>query len=414
MKENILNNINNPHSLEALYRENKTTFKREFNTLFPEIKENPTAIVWNERLNYESDSISWGIRGELLFIIIASFLAGIIAKTYYFLNWEPELFFQRNVGFVVFPLLAAYFIWKQKLEPKKIIAIAIMVVVPLVYINLLPANPKSDTLILAGIHLPLFLWTVLGFAFVGDRFKDFRRRIDFLKFNGELVVMTTIIVISGGLLTAVSGGLFSLIEIDIEFFFVEFVLVWGLPSAIIFGTFLVQTNPQLVNKVSPIIAKIFTPLVLFVLVIYLTAIIFSGKNPYNDREFLMLFNLLLIGVMAIIFFFVAENTKDSGRNFNTIMLFSLSIVTIIINGIALSAIAFRISEWGITPNRLAVLGANLLILTHLLFVSYELFKGVRRNQSLENVEKAISFFLPIYSLWTIIVVFIFPVLFGFA
>ena len=254
----------------------------------------------------------------------------------------------------------------------------------------------------------------MGFAFVGDRFKDFRRRIDFLKFNGELVVMTTIIVISGGLLTAVSGGLFSLIEIDIEFFFVEFVLVWGLPSAIIFGTFLVQTNPQLVNKVSPIIAKIFTPLVLFVLVIYLTAIIFSGKNPYNDREFLMLFNLLLIGVMAIIFFSVAENTKDSGRNFNTIMLFSLSIVTIIINGIALSAIAFRISEWGITPNRLAVLGANLLILTHLLFVSYELFKGVRRNQSLENVEKAISFFLPIYSLWTIIVVFIFPVLFGFA
>ncbi|MEX2568811.1 MAG: hypothetical protein WD431_22910, partial [Cyclobacteriaceae bacterium] len=38
------------------------------------------------------------------------------------------------------------------------------------------------------------------------------------------------------------------------------------------------------------------------------------------------------------------------------VLLLLSAVTIIVNGITLSAILFRISEWGITPNRAAVLG----------------------------------------------------------
>ncbi|WP_439882026.1 hypothetical protein ACSX1A_02465 [Pontibacter sp. MBLB2868] len=51
-------------------------------------------------------------------------------------------------------------------------------------------------------------------------------------------------------------------------------------------------HPDLVNKVSPVIARIFSPLVLVMLVIYLFAILYSGKNPYSDREFLIIFNLL--------------------------------------------------------------------------------------------------------------------------
>ena len=149
----------------------------------------------------------------------------------------------------------------------------------------------------------------MGFTFVGDKINNYQRRLDFLRYNGDLVVMTTIILIAGGLLTGLTFGLFELIDVKIEEFYFHFVGIWGLAAAPIVGTYLVQTNPRLVNKVSPVLAKVFTPLIIVTLIIYLLAVIATGKDPYYDREFHLIFNLLLIGVMAIILFISVLNTN---------------------------------------------------------------------------------------------------------
>jgi len=413
MREEIINNLENPRQLEKLYRDNKSAFKREFNLIFNDIQENPAAQVWNERLNFENEEISWGTNNELIFIIVAALIAGLIAKIPDLTTMKADYFYPRNIAFIVFPLLTAYFSWKQKIQGKKLIISLTAILISILYINILPNNDKSDTLALACIHLPIFLWTVLGFSFVSDNLKSNQRRLDFLRYNGDLVVMTTIILIAGAILTGITLGLFSLIDIKIEEFYFKYVVVWGLAASPIVGTYLVRTNPQLVNKVSPVIAKVFTPLVLVTLVIYLFAVIGTGKDPYNDRDFLLIFNMLLIGVMAIILFSIAETSKNAGSKTGTILLLALSIVTIIVNGIALSAILFRISEWGITPNRLAVLGGNILILTNLLMVTIKLFKATQNKSETENIEKSITSFLPFYSLWTIFVTFIFPIIFNF-
>jgi len=175
----------------------------------------------------------------------------------------------------------------------------------------------------------------------------------------------------------------------------------------------VRTNPQLVNKISPVIAKLFTPLVLLTLIAYLVAVIITRKDPYNDREFLLIFNILLIGVMAIIFFSIAETQKNFENKISSVLLFALSIITVIVNGIALSAIVFRISEWGITPNRLAVLGGNILMLINLLIATYRLYKTIKDGNEIEKVENSIASFLPIYCLWTLVVTFILPIVFNF-
>jgi hypothetical protein len=413
MKEEIINNLDNPRQLEKLYRDNKATFKKEFNLIFPDIQESPTAQIWNERLNFENEEISWGTSNELTFVIIASLIAGLIAKIPEFTAIKADFFYPRNMAFIVFPLLTAYFSWRQYIQPKKLLIISVAILVSVFYINFLPNNSKSDTLILACIHLPLFLWAVLGFTFVGDNLKNYHKRLDFLRYNGDLVVMTTIILIAGILLTVVTLGLFTLIDVRMEEFYFQYIVVMGLAASPIVGTYLVQTNPQLVNKVSPVIAKVFTPLVLLTLIIYLLAVIGTGKDPYNDRDFLLIFNMLLIGVMAIILFSIAETSKNSESKIGTWLLLGLAIVTVIVNGIALSAILFRISEWGITPNRLAVLGGNILILTNLFIVTYRLFKTIKDSNEKDNIEKSIASFLPIYSIWTIIVTFIFPIIFNF-
>ena len=413
MKDKILAHLNDPAQLEKMYRTNMVPFKQEFNKLYPELRGNILADFWNERLNYESDQINWGTKTELLFIVIASMTAGIIAKLPAFFSINEDFFYPRNISFILFPILAVYFAWKNKLSTGKIAFIAGLTLAGLIFINLFPNVTQSDTLILSCIHLPLFLWAVLGFAFVGEAKNNDEKRLDFLKYNGDLLVMTALIVIAGAIMSAITIGLFSLIGFNIEEFYFQNIVIFGLPAAPIFGTYLTQTNPQLVGKVSPVIAKIFSPLVVVMLVIYLSAMVYSGKDPYNDREFLLIFNALLIGVMAIIFFSVAEISKTTKSQAEIWILFLLSIVTIIVNGIALSAIVYRISEWGITPNRTAVFGGNVLILINLLLVTAQLLKVLSKKAGITGVGKVIALYLPIYVLWTIVVTFIFPLLFGF-
>lgn len=413
MKEEILSNLNNPAQLEKLYRADKPAFKRAFNALYPELKDSAVTSFWNERLNFSKEEISWGTGKDLVFVVIAALLAGVIAKLPAILQIDEENFYTRNVGFIVLPMLTVYFAWKNRLSTGKIAFIAGTTLAGLIFINLLPGTNKSDTLLLSCIHVVLFLWSILGFAFVGEKRDNVEKRLGFLRYNGDLIVMTTLIVIAGAIMTGVTIGLFELIGLKIEEFYFNYVVVIGLPAAPILGTYLVRTNPQLVGKISPVIAKLFSPLVLVMLVIYLIAIIYSGKDPYNDREFLLMFNGLLIGVMAIIFFSIAETSKTTKSQTEVWVLILLSVVTVIVNGIALSAIVFRIAEWGITPNRAAVLGGNVLILVNLLLVTAKLFKVLSKKAEITDVGKAISSYLPVYCLWTIIVTFLFPFLFGF-
>ena len=147
MEEEIITHLNEPRQLERLYRTNKAAFKRGFATLYPELKGNMLADFWNERLNYENDGINWGTRRELLFVIIASFLAGVVAKLPAILSIGEDYFYPRNIGFIVFPALAAYFAWKNKLSTGKIIFIVGAALVGLIFINSLPDVQKSDTLI---------------------------------------------------------------------------------------------------------------------------------------------------------------------------------------------------------------------------------------------------------------------------
>lgn len=412
MKEEILSHLSDPRHLEKMYRTNKVHFKREFSTVYPQLKGNTIADFWNERLNYETEDVYWGTTKDITFVIISSIVAGIIAKFPAFFNLDEELFYQRNIGFIVFPVLSIYFAWKNKLNTKAIIFIAVAILASLLYINFLPRQ-QSDSVLLTSIHLPLFLWCVLGFAFIGGSLSNYEKRLQFLRYNGDLAVMAALIVIAGGILTGVTIGLFSLIGLNIEKFYFEYVVIFAAAALPIAGTYLTQTNPQIVNKISPVIAKIFSPLVLITLIIYLVAIFVSGKNLYNDRDFLLIFNALLIGVMAIIFFSVAGTSRPAMNYVETLILFLLSIVTVIVNGIALSAILFRISEWGITPNRIAVLGLNIIMLFNLILVTIKLLKALRSKNDKTEVAAAIALFLPVYAIWFFFVSFFFPLIFNF-
>ncbi|GAB3247008.1 DUF4153 domain-containing protein [Larkinella harenae] len=413
MHQEILLNMGNPQQLERLYRNNKPTFKTAFNALYPQLKGDPLAEGWYQRLNYSYEALLWGTSDERIFVVAASLLAALLAKLPQLLSIDEQHFFLRNTGFIVFPILMAYFAWKNRISWKTGVWLTGFILISIGFINALPQGQPTDTLILACIHLPLWLWSLLGFTYAGGTLKAGANWLGFLRYNGELVVMTALLLLAGMLTTGITIGLFELIGWDIKKFYFNYVVICGLAAVPIVGTFLTQTQPTLVNKVSPVIANLFSPVALVMLVIYLVATVFSGKNPYHDREFLLLFNALLVGVMALIFFSVAETTPSRKNRTQLFILFLLSAVTLLVNGIALSAVLFRIAEWGITPNRAAVLGANLLMLSHLLYIGIRLLGALTRKTDLALVGRSMNVFLPIYSVWSAVVTFLFPLLFGF-
>jgi hypothetical protein len=408
MENEIKNNINNLKQLELLYRENKSAFTNAFNTIYIDIKEQASAQIWNERLNYKEGDITWGSKNEILFIVIAALVSGLIAKIPSFLGIEFDIYLSRNIGFVVFPMLGFYFAWKQALSKNKYILPILLFIGSAIFINLLPNNEKSATILLATIHLPILLWAILGYLFIGGNLKDESKKIAFLQFNGHFIVMTALIFSAGMLFSGITIALFELLGINIAQAYFEQIAIWGLAAIPMLSTYLIQNNPQLVNKISPIIARIFTPLVLITLFVFLATFFYTQKNIYTDRNFLLLFNILLIAVMAIILFSLTTTVNQGKSKIQLIMLFSLSILTIVANGIAVSAIAIRLNEFGFSPNRIAVLGANLLMFLHLVLVAIALLKNINGKAGIASVESAIAKFIPVYAIWAAFITFVMP------
>lgn len=413
MREEILLNQTNALQLEKLYRGNKPGFKSAFNALYPELSSNPLAEGWYQRLNYSSDELFWGTPAERAFVVVASLLAALLAKLPELLSINEEFYYPRNAGFVVAPALMAYFAWKNAVSWKTRGLAILPLVGSVVFINWLPENENSDTLVLSCLHLPLWLWSLLGAAYSGGKWKNGANWLEFLRYTGELIVMSGLLVLAGGLTTGLTINLFGLIGWDIQPLFSKYIVICGLATVPIVATFLTRVQPTLVNKIPSVIAKLFSPIALVMLVVYLVATLIAGKSPYHDREFLVLFNGLLVAVMALIFFSLAETDYSGGRRAQVVVLFLLSAVTLLVNSIALSAVLFRISEWGLTPNRAAVLGANVLMLAHLFYVGLKLFAVLSKKTGLSAVGTSLAIFLPLYSIWSAVVIFVFPFVFGF-
>ena len=189
MKDSILTHIDNPAQLEKLYRENNAEFKKQFNVIYPNYKDKLGLQVWNERLNYENEKLALGSKNEISAVIILILVGGLIANIPNLTGINEESFFSKNIPLIIFPILSAYFIWRQQINLNKILIPAIAIAFSAIYINLIPDYNKSDSAMLVGIHLPMFLWSVLGYAYIGAKLNDHPRKIEFLKFNGDLIIM---------------------------------------------------------------------------------------------------------------------------------------------------------------------------------------------------------------------------------
>lgn len=350
------------------------------------------------------------IRDLGVILILSIAMAFLVKGHLFFSSMNYEEYWGRNLPVTIFSGLIAWFILKGRVNGiKNILLLVFPVIILTVFLNLLPAK-LSDTSILAFIHAPVFMWFIFGLVWVSFQYSGTMRLAAFIRFNGELVVMYGLLCIAGILLSGMTIGLFAVIGKDIGQVYMENIGIVGLAIFPIIAAWLIDLYPDITSRIVPVIARIFTPLVFLLVFVYLIAIIISGIDLSKDRDFLIIFNLLLLGVMIIIIFSLSELDKSANRKLNLIILFLLAGLTLIIDLFALTAIVSRLSD-GFTPNRTVVLVSNILILVNLLLILPGLFLAGFRGKSYDRVEKIIYGYLPVYFFYSIVVIFIFPFVF---
>lgn len=417
MKSTIKEKLQHPDLLEDLYQRNKKQFQLAFDELYPEIEDQSIAKVWHTRLHYKKEKqvVTFRLK-EVLLLIIISLFAGFLAKIpeIFSLDILTFHFYEKNIALILVFGISLFAMFISKANSWKITFFTLLIFAgSALYLNLLPSNYDSQIIHLVYLHLPLLLWFLFGWIYVGFDRKDLKKRMAFIQFNGDFIIMCAILMLASGIFTGITLGLFYTIDLDIEEFYFEWIAIIGGVSLPIVAYYMLHKMPTLTAKIAPVVANIFSPVVLVMLTIYLVSIVITGKDPYGDREFLLTFNALLMGVMAIILFSVSEKSSKSTQKVRSVTLFLLSILTLVINLIALSAIVYRLSEYGFTPNRVAVTGFNLVSFINLILISMALFKAAFKGKPFEEVGCSTSKFIPVYIIWLFFVVAIMPLIFSF-
>ena len=336
----------------------------------------------------------------------------------------PELFghtlesnrelYARNVSLAVFPLVAGYFAWKRELTGRTIGSLAAAFVLSALVMNLYPFEAGSDTEGLAALHLPITLWIVVGVAYAGGRWSDGARRMGFVRFSGELFIYFVLIALGGAVLTMFTMRIFASIGADAEWFVERWLLPCGAVGAVVVASWLVEAKQSVIENMAPVLSRLFTPLFAAVLLTFLATMVWTGRGIDIERNVLIAFDLLLALVLGLLLYSISARDSDVPASGFDWLLVLLVISALFVDALALVAIVARISDFGFTPNRVAALGENVILLVNLAWSAWLYGRFLRGRGSFRALEKWQTDYLPVYAAWAAIVVILFPPLFGYA
>ncbi len=418
----ILADLDRPERLEARYRAEPDAFARALQAACAERPDSVVLQVWRHRLFFEAPPTPGRSDApELPFVVGLCLVLGLIVKLPAYSPTSDLWWYPRFPVSLVVVALIAYFLYKpsaRELRPW----VSGLTAAALAYVALLPPWPGSvaageaaypDSVVMALIHLPLVMISLAGVSFAGPAWRELEPRMEFLRYGGELIVLTSLNLLGGIVLSGLTMALFAVIKLDLSGWYTSWVVVFGACAAPVVGTYLYESVFGGRIALAKMLAQVFSPLFLITVALYLIAMLALGKSPFQEREFLIVFNGLLLLVLAMTVFSLTERENAAtvgAQDFVNILLIG---ITLLIDLVALSAIVFRLGAYGLTPNRAVVLGSNLLVFGHLVTLILRYLDVVRARRDFTSMAAAIAGYLPVYSAWATFVLLFLPLLFGY-
>ncbi len=259
------------------------------------------------------------------------------------------------------------------------------------------------------LHWPILLFGLTASIWVSKT--PGMQRVDFIHHAIQVAIHCAIIVVTGFALT---GLTYMLIDVLLGFEYTEelmtHLMTWGASGALVFGHAVWRSHPTALDRILPLIARIFIPLFCLLEVGFLSVYVGKGLAILShDRETLFIMNLLLLAVLILVILHAAFETIQS--RFNQILLYAIVSLGVVAGLIGIVAIASRLWEFGLTPNRLVVFISNILLIGTLGSLLWSMARNPSKD-STQTVRLSLNQSLPIFIAWAAVVTFLFPLLFG--
>lgn len=370
--------------------------------------------LWKQLVMHGEEAQPQGSSGWVQALIFAAG-AGILATVARLVAALPgQEWVLRNLGFVVLPLLAGYFARRRRLDLRGSLLTAAPFAVLALIANVYPYRADSATEVVVALHLPVALWFAVAYPYMAGALRSRDRRMDFVRFTGEWLIYYALIALGGGVLL----GLTSLILDPISPMLGEQVIEWVLPAgaagAVVVAAWLVESKQRVVENMAPVLTMLFTPLFAVMLAVAAVSYAVAGVARDFDRELIGVFDALLVVVLGLVLY--AMSARDAGRPAGAMDRIQLLTVVsaLVLDVMVLGAMVARIGELGLTPNRVAALGLNLLLLVNLAGTALLLWRFVTGRVVFDRLERWQTAYLPVFAGWTAAVIVALPPLFAFS
>lgn len=303
------------------------------------------------------------------------------------------------MSFLVFPPLAILLGSGQRAALTRFMIGLALLALYLIFSVILRISPTSQSFALSALHLPLLCLLLLS------PLKPRNTWPQHLQDLCEAALLTFLLFCAVMVLMMLSLFLFEAIGMDLEVFVSSFVLTAVFPALPLLAFFLLGTRKLGIGTLLRLLAKLFLPLFTLMMAVFLFAMLVGRGNFTEDRTLLLGIDLLLALVLLMILLAANFWEQEHLSSWYKPLIILASLLALAIDLVALLAIAERFVSYGITPNRLAVLSENLLLGANLCTLAIVMLRG-------KSIARMQSIFFALYGVWFLVVVVLFPLLFG--
>ena len=370
--------------------------------------------LWKQLLGAGEDASAApsGWLEALVFALAAAVVIELARLAAGFPDDQPT-WFARNLSLFVLPFLAAYFARRRQFDTRGWMLTAAPFVLAALVINLYPYDADSDTEILVALHLPVVLWFVVAFPYMGGTIRSHERRMDFVRFTGEWFIYYVLIALGGGVLMALTAGIFEPAGVDVDRI-AEWVLPAGAAGGVVVAAWLVESKQRVVENMAPVLTMLFTPLFAFMLACAAVVYAVTELGGAFDRDLLSVFDALLLVVLALVLYGLSARDPSTSPNWMDWIQLVAVASALLLDAMVLGSMIARIGDLGFTPNRTAALGLNVVLLVNLAGAALLSVRFLTGRSTLHRLERWQTTYLPVFALWAATVVVVLPPLFGFS
>ncbi len=279
-------------------------------------------------------------------------------------------------------------------------------------INLYPYEPDSSTEELVALHLPVVLWFVVAYPYMGGTIRSHQQRMDYVRFTGEWFIYYVLIALGGGVLMGLTAGILEPTGVDIDKV-AEWVLPSGAAGAVVVAAWLVESKQRVIENMAPVLTMLFTPLFAVMLVCSAVVYAVTGLGDAFDRDLVSVFDALLVVVLALVLYGMSAREPSASPEWMDRIQLVAVVSALLLDLLVLGAMIARIGDLGFTPNRTAAVGLNLVLLVNLAGAAWLSGRFIRGRARFHQLERWQTTYLPVFALWAAAVVVIIPPVFGF-